>query len=352
MRRWTNEFEFPVLVVLAGAACLVPQEALAGGGGKLMLPVVFVPSDSPVTARWDYNYYFGFNPDPWGHSTAFSAPAAFKATFDVPANGKSQTVFVPYHGGWGETQFQIRAPEAVQGGTNLSGSLQAIARAPKPWDEGELKAWTYNVSDLVLATRPFMDTNTEIKKIVQKWRPFDNDYVYYVTVEGKEDPFSCSQLLFVDEELWFESDWEFLALDEGALVELKTQEDGLRLSSTGPLASFSWTGTDPFDPANDFSHWATLSGGVFQASPSLASLPWQFVSGPGGITEALLATAYLPSETWTSQDLYLGEHEVRYVQHEEAYEPEVIPEPSTLMIWTLLGVLGVALAWWRGRRVR
>jgi MYXO-CTERM domain-containing protein len=30
--------------------------------------------------------------------------------------------------------------------------------------------------------------------------------------------------------------------------------------------------------------------------------------------------------------------------------PPVIPEPSTLIIWSLLASLGVGLAWWRRRR--
>jgi hypothetical protein len=28
----------------------------------------------------------------------------------------------------------------------------------------------------------------------------------------------------------------------------------------------------------------------------------------------------------------------------------VIPEPSTFIIWSLLGALGVTVGWWRGRR--
>ena len=29
---------------------------------------------------------------------------------------------------------------------------------------------------------------------------------------------------------------------------------------------------------------------------------------------------------------------------------EVIPEPSTLIIWSLLGTLGITVGWWRRRR--
>ena len=34
------------------------------------------------------------------------------------------------------------------------------------------------------------------------------------------------------------------------------------------------------------------------------------------------------------------------------YQENVIPEPSTLIVWSLLGALGVTVGWWRRRRKR
>jgi hypothetical protein len=80
--------------------------------------------------------------------------------------------------------------------------------------------------------------------------------------------------------------------------------------------------------------WLDSSGGLVMATNLLNDAP----ATPGTVYRVKIQLAYSPVNFY----LDLGDDDV---------VSRVIPEPSSSVIWSLLGILGIALSWWRrGRR--
>ena len=64
----------------------------------------------------------------------------------------------------------------------------------------------------------------------------------------------------------------------------------------------------------------------------------------GGVTDAYVGFTAGTGLDW-------GNHDIIAWEYRNEYDPiSTIPEPNTLVIWSLLGTLAIGLGWWRRRK--
>jgi len=96
----------------------------------------------------------------------------------------------------------------------------------------------------------------------------------------------------------------------------------------------------------------SVSTGPFAINgTAVTSLPGNLTFLAQGLSYDLLTSVSVTGGTMTFQSTgSSGYRGLSGVQIIEQYAPNVIPEPSTFVIWSLLGFAGIAVGWRRRRR--
>jgi hypothetical protein len=315
--------------------------ANADYGGTKPLPEITLPmSPASVTAGWSYSHGFIL----YG-SDCTALMGAGQAASAFPSGYSSGLIHNSSHGGSAESELSLAAPLFVPGGpgdpgqTKVAGRITATAIAPDPYaSHNETMGRTTNANTLTINGGDYINiaTHAQLRWSLPDW---DSQAV------GADDAYRASERLYLDNQLQLQSDW-LLVSNAGTFAELSAA-NGLHLASqSGLLASFAWTGADPFTPGNNWNDWAQLVGGQFSASPALAALPWQFTYDGRGIADAVLPPEYFPGREWTSPQIPAGTHSFRYTDGDVAEQWKAIPEPSGLVL------MSVASSMLLGRRRR
>ncbi len=108
----------------------------------------------------------------------------------------------------------------------------------------------------------------------------------------------------------------------------------------------------PFAPAHldvspDGLNWTTVASG-YNDRPSLSPIDVSDIlrgSDTAFVRGSISAGAQFLRTTGNAD----GWHKVPHVYEFRAEGADPVPEPSALIVWTLLGALGIAVGWWRRR---